>query len=89
MAKPTLELSSEENGPEINRPLSEMMSDTNDLSKTQHQRDLSNEIGSGLISASGSLKMPKKSIGVNEMEVKSPLEFEGQSKARLGTGEKL
>jgi hypothetical protein len=57
-------LSNEENGPDLNRPISEMISDATDLSKTQHQRDLSNEIGSGLISASSSLKIPKKSIGV-------------------------
>ena len=36
LAKPVLELSNEENGPDLNRPLSEMMSDATELSKTQH-----------------------------------------------------
>ena len=66
VTKPAQDLNSEENGPDLNRPLSELMSDATYISKTKHQRDLSNEIGSGLISASGLLKQPKKSIGMAE-----------------------
>ena len=88
VSKQAQDLKSEENGPDLNRPLSELMSDATELSKTQHQRDLSNEIGSGLISTSGLLKQPKKSIAMTDQESKSPMEFDSSSKIRLGTGEK-
>jgi hypothetical protein len=36
VSKQAQDLKSEENGPDLNRPLSELMSDATELSKTQH-----------------------------------------------------
>lgn len=76
--------SSENNGTDFSKQISDFTNEGITIIGSSNQLELQNEIGNGLLTA-----MNPKQVLEEVSQVKSPLEFEGQGRGRLGTGEKV